>query len=454
MSNINAFIEIMKSEAVSLQTIQIFKYYFQLLMSGEKGKLSKNQITSPAANHIINFEELNDTTHQNLKRLAVIKLNGGLGTSMGLSQAKSLLPVKDGYTFLDIISKQTIRLRELYNVKLPIMFMNSFYTSNDTLNFLKKYPELNNENLPLDFLQNKFPKVKKDDYMPLKDKHNDNNWNPPGHGDLYNVLSNSAQSVSLLDTMIDNGIEYIFVSNSDNLGAVVDPKILNCLLQDNIDFAMEVCNRTEMDKKGGHLAATTDGKLILREVAQCPEDEVEDFQNIQTYKYFNTNNLWIKLKSLKEKLKSYGGFLPLNLILNQKIVNTIPVYQLETAMGSAINLFDNSKAICVPRSRFLPVKKNQDLLLLWSDNYELDENSVLKQKNGAKDTILDLDDNYFGKIDLLQNACKNGVPSLYDCDFLKIRGDVKFGPNVKFVGKANVQTEKELILENVVIKDK
>ena len=454
MSNINDFIQTMKSAKVSEQTIQIFKYYFQLLIAGEKGKLSKDQITTPKPNHIIDFNELNDLSHQNLKKLAVIKLNGGLGTSMGLSQAKSLLPVKDGYTFLDIIAKQTLILRKQYHINLPIMFMNSFYTSQDTVNFLKKYPELKNDNLPIDFLQNKFPKVRKDDYKPLSDQNEENNWNPPGHGDLYNVLSNSSLSASLLDTMIDNGIEYIFVSNSDNLGAVIDPKILNRLIKDDIDFAMEVCIRTEMDKKGGHLAATNEGKLILREVAQCPEDEVADFQNIQTYKYFNTNNLWIKLTGLKKKIQTYGGFLPLNLILNQKNVNDVPVYQLETAMGAAISLFDNSKALCVPRSRFLPVKKNQDLLLLWSDNYELDENFVLMQKAGAKDTILDLDDNFFGKIDLLKNACQKGIPSLFNCDYLKIKGNVRFGSNVKFVGKVNVETDKEMFLENVTIDNR
>lgn len=41
-----------------------------------------------------------------LSATAVLKLNGGLGTSMGLEKAKSLLPVKDGKTFLDLIAEQ------------------------------------------------------------------------------------------------------------------------------------------------------------------------------------------------------------------------------------------------------------------------------------------------------------------------------------------------------------
>ena len=452
MSDINLFIKRMKADGVSEQTIQIFNFYFQKLLSGEKGKLSRNQITSPQPSQIIDFNELKDSGSENLKKLAIIKLNGGLGTSMGLSKAKSLLPVKDGKTFLDIIVKQTLKLRENYQINLPILFMNSFYTSKDTLDFLKKFPELTNRNLPLDFLQNKFPKVKKDDYSPLITDNEENNWNPPGHGDLYNTLSNSEKSSSLLETLINNGFEYVFVSNSDNLGAVVDPKILNHLIKDKIDFAMEVCNRTEMDKKGGHLAATNQGKLVLREVAQCPEDEVFEFQNIEIYKYFNTNNLWINLKALKEKLDKNGGFLPLNLIINEKSVEGVPVYQIETAMGAAISLFDNSKAICVPRSRFLPVKKCQDLLLLWSDNYELDQNYVLKLKESAKDTILELTDDYFGKIDKLQNACQSGIPSLHDCDYLKIKGDVKFGKNVIFKGKVKIETLKSLFLDNVNVE--
>jgi len=290
-----------------------------------------------------------------------------------------------------------------------------------------------------------FPKVRKDNLKPLETEQESQNWNPPGHGDIYIALS----STGLLDKLLEQGFEYVFVSNSDNLGAIVDPKILNRLISDNIDFAMEVCIRTEMDKKGGHLARTADGRLILREVAQCPDDETEEFQDIDRYKYFNTNNLWINLKSLQTKLDANDGVLPLPLILNEKNVDGISVIQFETAMGAAISLFDSSKAFCVPRGRFLPVKKNQDLLLLWSDGYELDIDFVLRKKEGAKDTILELDNDYYGKIDQLKKACEKGVPSLFACDSLKIKGNVSFGKNVIFKGNVCLEYGQKTFLENV-----
>ena len=445
MFHLESFKEKMRVAGVNEKTIKVFSHYYIQFLNGEKGKLSKNDILTPDDKQIIYYEDIGERSFENLKKIAIIKLNGGLGTSMGLSKAKSLLPVKGNDTFLDIIVKQTLIIREKYKIELPLIFMNSFNTSDDTLDFLKKYPEIIISDLPLHFIQNMFPKVRKDDYKPLDCQIDTANWNPPGHGDIYNALS----GCGLLQKLLDKGIEYVFVSNCDNLGAIVDNKILDKIVEDNIDFAMEVCCRTEMDKKGGHLAQKIDGKLILREVAQCPEDEIDEFQNIEIYKFFNTNNLWINLKALKQKLLEYDGVLPLPLILNEKKVGVrssefgvqnseIQVYQFETAMGAAISVFDNSKAICVPRNRFLPVKKNQDLLLLWSDSYELNDDYVIVKKDGAKDTILDLNNEFYGSIDQLKEACENGVPSLYDCDSLTIKGYVKFERGQVFKGNCVV----------------
>ena len=43
----------------------------------------------------------------------VIKLNGGLGTGMGMDKAKSLLPVRGGLTFLDIVARQVLHIRQI-----------------------------------------------------------------------------------------------------------------------------------------------------------------------------------------------------------------------------------------------------------------------------------------------------------------------------------------------------
>ena len=435
MEHLNSFVSMMETEGINKKTIQIFSHYYNQCINGETGKLSREQVRAPEQSQVLEYESLSQTNPDNLKKLAIIKLNGGLGTSMGLSKAKSLLPVKNNETFLDIIAKQTIKLRKLYHIELPLIFMNSFNTSEDTCDFLKKYPDLAISGLPLDFLQNMFPKVRKVDMKPLKCFHKSQNWNPPGHGDIYNALSDTG----LLQKLLDRGFEYIFVSNSDNLGAIVDPAILNRLFDEKIDFAMEVCRRTDMDKKGGHLAKTPTGGLMLREIAQCPEDEIDEFQNINIFKYFNTNNLWINLEALHKKLVLYDGVLPLPLILNKKEVEKTPVYQFETAMGSAISIFDNSKAIFVPRNRFLPVKKCQDLLLLWSDGYELNKDFVLEKKEGSRDTVLELDNDCYGNIDQLKKACENGVPSLYDCEELKIDGFIKFKKDEVFTGKVFIK---------------
>ncbi len=367
MGNQELFISRMKSEGLSDIVVNTFVNYYKKLVGGESGKLTRHEIGRTSEKNIVKYDDLKNADTKHLKQLAVIKLNGGLGTSMGLKKAKTLLPVKGQLTFLDIIAQQILYMRKEYNCQIPVIFMNSFNTQKDTLELLAKYPELSRQSCSLDFVQNKFPKIRKEDFCPLTHKDDSLNWNPPGHGDIYSCLAQD----KIIDKLLDSGIEYIFVSNSDNLGAQADLKILNYMADNKIPFIMEVCQRTEMDKKGGHLAERTDGRLILRETAQCPDDETDEFQNISLYNYFNTNNLWIDLKALKTAMEENNNVLDLPLIINPKKVEDTPVYQLETAMGSAISVFDGAKAVLVNRDRFAPVKKTQDLLLIWSDVYEL-----------------------------------------------------------------------------------
>lgn len=118
-------------------------------------------------------------------------------------------------------------------------------------------------------------------------------WCPPGHGDLYAALLGSGK----LDALLEEGIKYMFVSNSDNLGATLDTQLLKYFADSGAPFMMECCERTANDKKGGHLAVRkADSQLILREAAQCPDEDEDKFQDISTHKYFNTNNLWIDLE--------------------------------------------------------------------------------------------------------------------------------------------------------------
>lgn len=387
-----------------------------------------------------------------LDRAVLIKLNGGLGTSMGLRGPKSLLEVREGQTFLDIAARQVLHLRGETGARLPLVLMDSFATRAPSLERLAAHPELASD-LPPDFLQHRVPKLRADDLQaadwpedPAKE------WCPPGHGDLYPALV----SRGMLEAMLDAGYEYAFVSNIDNLGAVLDLGILGHLAANGLPFLMEVADRTPADRKGGHLARRPDGQLLLRESAQCPPEEREGFQDIARYRYFNTNNLWLHLPSLRRALAAGGGVLELPLIRNEKPVDpTRPdsprVYQLETAMGSAIEAIPGAAALRVARSRFAPVKRNDDLLLLRSDAYRIDEAWRVVPaeglgEGGAPLPDVRLDPATFGRYEDLRARFPYGPPSLIACRSLQVAGDVRFGREVRCVGDVRVASDGERTL--------
>merc|ERR1719343_1410736 len=128
--------------------------------------------------------------------------------------------------------------------------MNSFSTEADTKEFFKKYPSIYKEWDEVSFLQNMSPKVDAASKAPADWPANRKaEWCPPGHGDIYAALVCSGK----LDDLVAKGYEYVFVSNSDNLGATLDMRILGMLAETGAPMIMEVCVRGEDDKKGGHL---------------------------------------------------------------------------------------------------------------------------------------------------------------------------------------------------------
>jgi UDP-N-acetylglucosamine pyrophosphorylase len=237
----------------------------------------------------------------------------------------------------------------------------------------------------------------------------------------------------------------MFVSNSDNLGATLDLDILNYFVSSGKPFLMEVCERTQADKKGGHLAIRTkDNRLILRESAQCdPQDETL-FQDISRHQFFNTNNLWIRLDELKKMFKKNDGIIPLPMIKNSKTVDpqdssSTQVFQLETAMGAAIECFDNAGAIVVPRTRFAPVKKCDDLFLLRSDAYVLTEDCTLRLNPALTVApLVELDPKEYKLVEALDKCIPNGPPSMLECISLKVHGKIIFDKEVRLVGDVNV----------------
>ena len=389
-----------------------------------------------------------------LDRLAVIKLNGGLGTSMGMERAKSLLPVKGARRFIDLIADQIVHLRERFAARLPLITMDSFRTREDTLAALSGHAVLTQSVAP-SFLQHRVPKVLTADLSPAC--HDDAlDWCPPGHGDLYLALATSG----LLDALLSAGFTHAFTSNADNLGAHPDPAIFGWMLADALPFVMECAARTAADKKGGHLARGPSG-LLLREVAQCPEADLAAFQDIARHRYFNTNNLWIDLVQVKRLVTERGGRLGLPLIRNRKPLDparpsgrgATPVYQLETAMGSAISLFPEAAAVQVGRDRFMPVKTTNDLLVMASDVYEVVDGGRLVACAVAP--AVDLDPRYFKTIDdFCQRIELTDPPSLREATRLTVRGDVRFGPGVVVRGAVTITStaDEPLVLRDVTLE--
>ncbi len=447
------FMTRMEAEGLPDIAIRTFAYYYWQLNSGQTGIIAESDIET--VDTLPNAETLPDTLSDigknALRHTILLKLNGGLGTGMGLEKAKSLLPVKNGLTFLDIIAKQA------QHAGVPLVLMNSFATRDDSLAALKDYPDLHG-NIPLDFVQHKIPKIHQHDLSPAEwDENPALAWCPPGHGDIYPALISSG----MLDTLLTAGYKYAFVSNADNLGAVLDNRILGYFAQNDFPFMMEAADRTPADRKGGHLARRTDGQLILRESAQCAPEDTEHFQNIARHKYFNTNNLWINLPALKEKMTEREGILGLPMIRNAKTIdprnpNSPAVYQLETAMGSAIAVFENAAAIRVPRTRFAPVKSTDDLLAVRSDAYHItaDFRVTLAPARQGKPVVVKLDSTHFKLIDQLDVRFPHGAPSLIHCDNLTVNGDVRFGKNITVRGDIRIENDAPdplLLADNSVL---
>ena len=421
-----------------------FRRVFQRVAAGETGLIPESTITPVASLLTLADAAAHRAAGQAaLAQAVILKLNGGLGTGMGLDKAKSLLPVKEGLSFLDLIARQILHLRRAHGIPLPLLLMNSFSTEADTLAALAKHAALADQGVPLSFLQNRIPKLRADTLEPASwPADPEKEWCPPGHGDLYTALAGSGT----LERLLSSGIRYAFVSNADNLGAGLDPGILGFLVASGAPFVMEVTARTEADRKGGHLAQATAGGLLLRESAQCPPDETVQFQDITRHRYFNTNNLWIDLKALARFMDETGAPPDLPVIVNRKTVDprdtkSTPVLQLETAMGAAIAVLPGASAIDVPRSRFAPVKTTDDLLALWSDAYVLGDDARLSldpRRHGVPPAVK-LDPNYYKSWPDFAARFPAGAPSLLECDALTVEGDIHWGAGVRIRGRVTLR---------------
>ena len=430
----------MEAAGVDPVAIDVFAHYYRLVESGETGMVPESTIEPLDMPALADVDVPDEVARKALGTTVVIKLNGGLGTSMGMDRAKSLLEAHDGLSFLDIIARQVLALRKEHGARLPLIFMNSFRTSADTMAALAPYPDLAVDGLPLEFLQSKEPKLRVDDLTPVTWQADpDLEWCPPGHGDIYPAL----RGTGLLQQLIDAGYTQVFVSNSDNLGAVPDPRVAGWFAGSGAPFAIEAVRRTPSDRKGGHFAVRkSDGRVVLRETAQTLEEDKEALADLSRHRYMSTNNLWFNLEAMRDELDRRDGILGLAMIKNTKNVDpsdpsSPEVIQIETAMGAAIEVFEGAKTIEVGRDRFVPVKTTNDLLVLRSDCYRLSDGSVLEQQPDAV-PFVDLDSSHYKLISGFDTRFPEGVPSMRQATSLVVHGDWTFGKDVTVVGAAEL----------------
>ena len=282
VGNLPAFVEKMQNEGLQPLVIDTFAYYYNQVVTGETGLVFDREIQPLEPHEIADFNNLKKYAaagRHALDQAVRIVLNGGLGTTMGLTGPKSLIEAKNGKSFLEITLKQA------ENSGVQLALMNSFNTHAATLAALSKLKPLQT---PLHFIQHKFPKILQPDLSPASWPENPAlEWNPPGHGDVFTALITSG----MLKHLMENGIQYAFIHNLDNLGARMETSLLGYFAEHRFPFMMEVAEKTPADIKGGHLARQKNGRLILREAAQCPQDEIAAFQDITRYRFFNTNNI-------------------------------------------------------------------------------------------------------------------------------------------------------------------
>src|SRR6478609_5047765 len=445
-SGLQAARDKMTAAGVAPQAIEVFSHYYRQLEEGVTGFIAEDSFEPLTSPDLLSDVMIGDEqAGAGLAKTVIIKLNGGLGTSMGMDKAKSLLPVRSGKTFLDLIVAQVQAARETYGAKLPLLFMNSFRTQDDTLAALAPYSDLEVDDLGLDFLQNSEPKLLVDDLTPAEWPADPTlEWCPPGHGDLYTALEGSG----ILDRLLAKGYRYASVSNSDNLGAAPDATIAGWFAASGAPYAAEICRRTAADRKGGHLAIRkADQQLILRDTAQTSADEIHFFTDEFRHPYFHTNNLWFDLEVLSATLTERNAVLGLPLIKNEKTVDPADssspeVIQIESAMGAAIEVFEGATAIGVGRERFLPVKTTNDLLLLQSDVYEVGSDGRLT-KVVEQAPLIELDSTFYKTIGKFEDRFPAGAPSLNEATSLGVKGDWTFENDVKVIGAVTLDDPGE-----------
>ncbi|KAJ7961808.1 UTP--glucose-1-phosphate uridylyltransferase [Quillaja saponaria] len=333
---------------------------------------------------------------QLLEKLVVLKFNGSLGTQIGLTGPRSAVDICKGLTFLDLIVSQIESLNSKYGCKVPLFLLNSVETHDDTLKVLEKY---SNSSVDMHCL-------KQSQHLQLKSSGQHNREDLcPDHGAAFLSLI----SGGTLDILLSQGKEYVLVIGSENVATIIDPKMLNHLMQDGIEYCMEVTPpRSSFDS----VVYSHPRSFQLMEIAQ------------NSVKHERDND---------------------------------QVLLQETAVGSAIRFFDDAIGIIVPQSRFLPMNATSDLLLLQSDLYSSKEGILTRNPSRINpvDPMINLGSEFEKTSDFLSRF--RSIPSIIELDSLTVRGDVWFGENITLKGRVSIAAKPGMKLEipdGVVIENK
>jgi len=429
----------MRARGIGRETIDQFLSLVRRARNTEAAYVPLETVSEPGAQYLYDGlsglaqdKALQRRGEELLRQAMVIKLNGGRSTTMGGEVPKGVLIAKDGLSYLEIIARQMSALKRVWGVEVPLALMNSFFTHEPTREVISRF------DIPvLTFLQSQAPRLREPTWEPL-DTGGESDWTPPGHGDVYTSLRSSG----LLDELLRKGRRWAFISNLDNLAGVLDPWILGLIDYGEIDFLIEVTDRTEVDRKGGALVLR-DGKLDLLEIAQVAPEERDAFMDISRFRVFNTNNVWVDLKALAEAIDWQMFNLPV--IRNRKIVAGVEVVQLETAMGAAVGAFARARGLRVGRDRFFPTKKVEDLFLLQSDACALDSDYRL-QRNPERPPDLPLRPDVVFEPDFLDSALRidsrfedPASVSLVRAVSLHVSGPVYFERDVRVEGRVVIE---------------
>ena len=281
--------------------------------------------------------------------------------------------------------------------------------------------------MPPDFVQHKEPKLLVDDLTPVEWPDDPSlEWCPPGHGDLYTALLTSG----MLEALLDGGFRYAFMSNSDNLAAVLEPRVLAWIAREEIPFVMEVTDRTEADRKGGHLARRPDGGYVLRETAQTPEEDLDALQDIGRHRYVNTNNLWVDLRVLERVLRERDGVLGLPLIVNRKTrrpgrqvhAGRLPARDRDGRGGRRVRRRAAAAGAAARASRRSRRPRTCWRCARTPTCCTTTRASSSPPQRDGRPPVVDLDDDHYKRLADFDARFPAGAPSLVECERLAVRG--------------------------------